>query len=131
MKSFLNLPVKDLQKSINFFTKLGFTFNPNFTDEKATCMIINEESFVMLLVEEYFKTFTNKEIPDTKTVAQLTFAVSYDNKEQVQKKMAVALQEGAQDAGEQDIGFMYTRRFFDLDGHLWELFWMDQSKIPA
>lgn len=129
MKSFLNLPVKDLQKTINFFTKLGFTFNPQFTDENATCMVLNEGSFVMLLVEPYFKSFTKKEIPDTKNFAQLTFAVSYDSKEEVQEKIAIALQEGAQDAGEQDMGFMFTRRFNDLDGHLWELFWMDQSQI--
>ncbi len=129
MKSFLNLPVQDLQKSIDFFTKLGFTFNPQFTDENATCMIINEESYVMLLVKEYFKTFTNKEIPDTTTSAQLTFAISYDSKDEVEQKIAIALAEGATDAGTQDMGFMFTRKFFDLDGHLWELFWMDPSEI--
>ena len=129
MKTFLNLPVKDLNASIEFFTKLGFTFNPQFTDEKATCMIINDESYVMLLVQDYFKSFTNKEIPDTSTAAQLTFAVSLDSKEEVEEKAAIALGEGATDAGLQDMGFMFTRRFFDLDGHLWEIFWMDMSQM--
>jgi len=131
MKSFLNLPVKDLQKSINFFTKLGFTFNPNFTDEKATCMIINEESFVMLLVESFFKTFTTKEIPDTTKTAQLILAVSVESKDEVVAMVDIALAQGATPAGERDLGFMYNKDFYDLDGHKWEIFWMDESQIPA
>lgn len=131
MKTFLNLPVKNLKKSIEFFTTLGFSFNPQFTDEKATCMIMNEDSYVMLLTEPFFQSFTNKKIPDTEKYAQLTFAVSYDSKEEVQNKMKIALQSGAQNAGEQDMGFMYTRRFLDLDGHVWEFFWMDQAEIES
>jgi predicted lactoylglutathione lyase len=128
---FVNLPVDNLNKSIEFFTKLGFTFNPHFTDENATCMIVGENSFVMLLVKPFFKSFIKKEIADTKKTAEAIFALSADSKAKVDELADKALKAGAtKSIDPQDQGFMYSRSFQDLDGHLWEIFYMDQSAIP-
>lgn len=127
---FVNLPVKDLDKSIAFFTKLGYTFNPQFTDENATCMIVSESIYVMLLVEKYFMSFTKKEIPDTTKSAQVIVALSADSREAVDVLVDAAFEAGAGVYNEpQDMGFMYTRSFQDLDGHLWEVFYMDPSHL--
>ena len=127
---FVNLPVKDLDKTVEFFTALGFSFNPDFTDENATCMIINDDAFVMLLVENYFKTFTSKPIADASTTeAILSFSVG--SREAVDELVRTALTAGGTPSEEaQDYGFMYTHSFQDPDGHLWEVFWMDPAGPP-
>lgn len=129
-KIFVNLPVKSLEKSVDFFTQLGFEFNPQFTDEKATCMVLSDEAFVMLLVEDFFTTFTNKDICDSTTQVEAIFALSADSKEQVDDLVNAALAAGAQPANDPlDQGFMYGWSFQDLDGHLWEIIWMDPSHV--
>jgi predicted lactoylglutathione lyase len=130
-KIFVNLPVKDLKKSIEFFTKMGYTFNPQFTDENATCMIISEEIYTMLLVEPFFKTFTKKEICDTGKSIEAIIALSADSRAEVDELVNKAVAAGATEPKEpRDMGFMYSRDFEDLDGHLWEIFYMDMSAIP-
>jgi uncharacterized protein len=129
-KIFVNLPVKDLNKSVEFFTKLGFDFNPQFTDENATCMIISEHIFVMLLVEDFFKTFTKKEITDATKSTEVIVSLSAESKENVEGLVKKALAAGGKASSEpMDQGFMYQWGFQDLDGHLWELIYMDQSVI--
>ena len=128
---FLNLPVKDLDKSVGFFTALGFSFNPDFTDENATCMIINEDAFVMLLVENYFKTFTSKPVADARSTTEAIMSFSLDSREAVDELVRTALTAGGTPSEEaQDYGFMYTHSFQDPDGHLWEVFWMDPAGPP-
>ncbi|MEO6166998.1 MAG: VOC family protein [Chitinophagales bacterium] len=128
---FVNLPVKDLNKSVDFFTKLGFTFNPQFTDENATCMIVGENNYVMLLVEPFFKSFSRKEIPDAGKTAQVIVAISTDNRQNVKDMVSKAIEAGGKISLEpKDHGFMYQESFEDLDGHLWEVFYMDESAIP-
>jgi predicted lactoylglutathione lyase len=127
-KIFVNLPVKDLNRSIEFFTKLGYTFNQQFTDENATCMIIGEDIFVMLLVEKFFKSFTPNEIADTSKSTESIICLSADSKEDVNALVNKARDAGAtiyRDAHDQ--GFMYNHSFRDLDGHLWEIMWMDMA----
>jgi predicted lactoylglutathione lyase len=125
---FVNLPVKDLKKSIDFFTSLGYTFNPQFTDEKATCMIIGDNIFAMLLVETYFKTFTPKEIVDAKKNTEAIIALSTDSKEKVNDMVAKAVKAGGSTYNDpKDHGFMYQHGYQDLDGHIWEIFWMDPA----
>jgi uncharacterized protein len=130
---FVNLPVKKLNPSIEFFTKLGFTFNSQFTDENATCMIVAENIFVMLLVEEYFKTFTPKDICDTTKSAEVLVALSYQSRTEVDEIVAKAIATGGTTYKEpQDHGFMYQHGFQDLDGHIWEIFFMEESAVnPA
>jgi predicted lactoylglutathione lyase len=131
-KIFVNLPVKDLNKAVTFFTKLGYTFNAQFTDENATCMIISEDIFVMLLVEPFFKGFTKKDIPDAKTNAQSIIALSAESREEVDKLINLALEAGGTaPMAVQDQGFMYSHGFEDLDGHLWEVMWMDPAAIQG
>ena len=128
---FINLPVKDLNKSIEFFTKVGFTFNPAFTDENATCMIIGENIYSMLLVEKFFTSFTKKEIVDTTTSTEAIIAISLDSKEDVNAMADRAMAAGGKQSNDpMDHGWMYTRSFQDLDGHSWEVFFMDESKRP-
>jgi uncharacterized protein len=130
---FVNLPVKDLNRSIEFFTKLGFTFNSQFTDENATCMIVAENIFVMLLVEDYFKTFMPKDICDTTKSAEVLVALSYQSRTEVDEIVAKAIAAGGTTYKEpQDHGFMYQHGFQDLDGHIWEIFFMEESAVnPA
>lgn len=123
---FVNLPVKDLQRSIAFFTALGYTFNLNFTNENATCMVIDDNIFVMLLVEKFFKTFISKEICDARKSTEVLLALPCDNRAQVDEQLAKAVAAGATIPREpQDLGFMYSQAFEDLDGHIWELFYME------
>ena len=127
---FVNLPVKDLNKSVAFFTRLGFTFNPQFTDEKATCMIVGENIYVMLLVEDFFKTFIKKPIADATKSAEVILALSAESKEKVDELVNKAIAAGASTpVDKQDQGFMYSWGFQDLDGHLWETMYMDPSAI--
>lgn len=129
-KIFVNLPVKDLDKSKEFFSKLGFAFNAQFTNKDAACMVISEDNYAMLLVESFFKTFTKKEIVDAKKSTEVLVALSSESKESVDKMLHNALAAGAKEANEpQDHGFMYGRSFEDLDGHIWEIFWMDPKTI--
>ncbi|HSB84426.1 MAG TPA: VOC family protein [Nitrosarchaeum sp.] len=129
-KVFINLPVKDLNKSKEFFAKLGFTFNPQFTDKNAACMVISEENYAMLLVESFFKTFTKKEIVNAKTGTEVLVALSAESKAKVDEMLTKALAAGAKETREpQDHGFMYGRSLEDLDGHIWEIFWMDPKAI--
>jgi uncharacterized protein len=127
---FVNLPVKDLNKTVEFFTKLGFTFNPQFTDENATCMIVGKDIFVMLLVEKFFKTFTKKEISDTTKNTEAIVALSAQSREEVDQMMDKVLGAGGREARDpQDHGWMYGRSFEDINGHLWEIFYMDESAM--
>ena len=129
-KIFVNLPVKDLNKTIDFFTKLGFKFNPQFTDENATCMIVGDDIFVMLLVENFFKTFTKKEISDTSKNTEVIVALSVEGRENVDQMINKAIEYGGKESREpQDHGWMYGRSFEDIDGHLWEIIYMDESAL--
>lgn len=130
-KIFINLPVKNLDKSMNFFTNLGFGFNPQFTDDKAACMVVNETIFVMLLTESYFKTFTRKEICDAKKTTEVLIALDTQSREEVKQTIDKAKSMGAQVYAEaQDHGWMYQHSFADLDGHQWELVYMDEMQLP-
>lgn len=128
-KIFINLPVKDLQKAMAFYTTIGFTINPQFTDETAACMAFSEEIFVMLLTHKKFKEFTPKQISDATTSTEVLNCLSAESKEAVIAMVDKALNAGASKGGEPlDYGFMYSKSFNDLDGHIWEILWMDESK---
>ena len=128
---YVNLPVKDLERTVDFFTALGFAFNPMFTDENATCMIVNDGTSVMLLVESYFATFTKKPLADAHAVTETLLALSLDSRAEVDDFIAKALAKGAVEYAEpKDLGFMYQRGIADLDGHQWEVFFMDESQFP-
>ena len=129
-KIFVNLPVKDLSKSIEFFTKLGFSFNPQFTDEQATCMILGENIFAMLMVEERFKDFTKKEICDAKKSTEVLIALDAESREKVDEIIKKAVAAGGSTYVEpQDHGWMYIHSFADPDGHQWEIAYMDESAL--
>jgi predicted lactoylglutathione lyase len=127
---FVNLPVKDLNKAIEFFTKLDFTFNPQFTDENATCMIVGENILVMLLVEGFFKTFIKKEICDATKSTEVLLALSAESRAKVDEMVSKAIEAGGTEPREpQDHGWMYGRSFEDIDGHIWEILYMDESAL--
>ena len=127
---FVNLPVKDLGKTIDFFKKLGFEFNPQFTDENATCMVVNDNIFVMLLVEKFFKTFTQKEICDTTKNTEVIIALSTQSREKVDQMLQNVIKAGGKESRKpQDHGWMYGRSFEDLNGHLWEIIYMDEKAL--
>lgn len=129
-KIFVNLPVKNLDKSIEFFTKLGFTFNPQFTDETATCMIVSNDIFVMLLTHEKFKTFTPKEIADAKKSTEVLVCLSCESRDKVDAMVRKAVAAGGTTYSEsKDYGFMYQHGFQDPDGHIWELIYMEPGAI--
>jgi len=129
---FVNLPVKDLDRSVGFFTSLGFSFDPRFTDETATQMIVSENAFVMLLVEDRFKDFTKKPLADATKQTEVIMALSADSRECVDELADKALAAGGSPANEPlEMGFMYGRSFNDLDGHLWEVVWMDPAALEA
>ena len=131
-KMFVNLPVKDLTRSVDFFTRLGFTFDPAFTDEQATCMVVSDEAFVMLLVEPRFKDFATKDISDASSSTEVIIAVSASSREEVDHLADAALAAGGSPAKDpMDMGFMYGRSFSDLDGHSWEVMWMDPQAVPS
>ena len=130
-KIFVNLPVKDLDKSKEFFGKLGFSFNPQFTDETAASMVISDDIYAMLLTHRKFKEFTQKEIADATKTTEVLIALSMDSREEVDSFVDKALASGATKAREPaDHGFMFERSFNDLDGHIWEIFHMDMSAFP-
>lgn len=129
---FVNLPVKDLEKSKAFFASMGFSFNEKFTDEKAACLIIGENIFAMLLVEEFFRSFIKKDIADASKFAEVINAFSVESKEKVIELADKALAAGATQYSEpQDYGWMYSRAFQDLDGHLWEVVFTDMNALAA
>jgi predicted lactoylglutathione lyase len=131
-KIFVNLPVKDLDKSKKFFTNIGFSINPQFTDEKAACVVISEHIFAMILKEDFFKTFIpNTQISDATKTTEVLVALSADSKEKVDEMADKALAAGASKLREpEDHGFMYSRSFQDPDGHIWEVLWMDMDAAP-
>jgi predicted lactoylglutathione lyase len=129
-KLFVNLPVKSLGASVEFFTKLGFKFDPRFTDETATCMIVSEDAFVMLLTCETFKTFTPKEICDATRSTEVLVCLSCESREGVDDMVRTAVAAGGTTYNEpQDRGFMYGHGFQDLDGHIWELVHMEPGAL--
>ena len=129
-KIFVNLPVKNLDNSVEFFTRLGFKFNSQFTDQTATCMIVAEDIFVMLLTEVKFKTFTPKEICDAKKSTEVLVCLSCDSRPKVDELVRKAVAAGGTTYNEpQDHGFMYAHGFQDLDGHIWELIYMEPSVV--
>jgi uncharacterized protein len=129
-KIFVNLPVRDLARSIEFFTRLGFAFNPKFTDDQATCMILSQEAYVMLLVEKRFQDFARKPIGDATRTTEGILAITVDSRAEVDELVNLALTAGATRAAEpQDHGFMYAWSFYDPDGHHWEVFWMDPAAV--
>jgi predicted lactoylglutathione lyase len=127
---FVNLPVKNLKQSVEFFTQLGFQFNPQFTNETATCMIVSETIFVMLLTYDKFKTFTPNTICDAKKSTEVLMCLSVESREAVDAQVRSAIAAGGTTYNEpQDHGFMYAHGFQDLDGHIWELMYMEPSAI--
>ena len=132
-KIFVNLPVKDLKKTMDFFGKLGFKFNPIFIDENAACMVISDDSiYAMLLVEKFFKTFTpGKEICDPTGSTEALVALSTASREQLDELIRKAIAAGGSEYRQaQDYGWMYGRAFQDIDGHIWEIFYTDASAMP-
>ena len=129
---FVNLPIKDLPRSVKFFESLGYTFNPQFTDENATCMILGENLFAMLLVEPYFRTFIEKDVSDAHRATEVLLAVPVASREAVDALVDKALAAGAKEPrAARDYGFMYQRSYDDLDGHTWEVFHMSEMPPAA
>jgi predicted lactoylglutathione lyase len=127
---FVNLPVRDLPKSMEFFSALGFTYNAQFTDDKAACMIISDKAYVMLLSEPFFKGFTKNQICDTSTHTEALFALSCESRAEVDSTVRKAIDGGGRPALDPvDHGFMYNWSFYDLDGHHWEVLWMDPKAV--
>lgn len=128
---FINLAVKDLEKSMNFYKALGFTNNPQFSDDTAKCMVWSESIFVMIMTHEKFKGFATKPIADTKRGLAALFSLSMDNVDEMNNTMASGLKAGGIEPAEaKDYGFMQQRTIEDFDGHTWEIFYMDMSKFP-
>ena len=129
-KIFVNLPVKDLDRSMTFFKALGFAFNAQFTDETAACMVISDDIYAMLVTHEKFKEFTPKAIADASKTSEVLTCLSAESREEVNKMADAALKAGGQKLLEpQDYGFMYLRSFQDPDGHIWEIIWMDEANV--
>jgi len=129
-KIFVNVSTRDLKASIEFFKKLGFGFNPKFTDDKAACMILSDEAFLMILAEPFFKSFMKKELCDSATHNESLLAISCASRDDVNEIVNKAIAAGGKHALEPvDHGFMYSWSFYDLDGHHWEPLWMDPKAI--
>ena len=129
-KLFVNIPVSDLQRSITFFEALGFSFNPHFTDATATCMLVGEDAYFMLLTRDRFASFSKHPTGDARAETHALFAVSVDGREAVDDMVRKAVAAGGSHALDpQDHGFMYGWSFRDPDGHHWEVFWMDPSTV--
>ena len=128
---FVNLPVKDLKRSMAFWTKLGYEFNPQFTDENAACMVVSDTIYVMLLTEAYFQTFAPKPVADATKTTETIIALTQSSKDGVTKFVEKAFAAGAKRYGDpKDYGFMLQWGFEDLDGHIWEQSWMDPAGLP-
>ncbi len=129
---FINLPVKDLQQSKDFYTALGFTNNPQFSDGTAACMVWSEHIYLMLLTHEKFATFATKPIADATTTLGSIFSLSLDSIDEMNAIIEKGLKAGGREPNEmKDYGFMQQRSIEDYDGHTWEVFYMDMSKVPA
>lgn len=130
-KLFVNIPVADLQRSITFFESLGFTFNPHFTDATATCMLVGEDAYFMLLTKERFAGFSKRPMGDARAETSALYALSMNGRDEVDEMVRRAVAAGGSHALDpMDHGFMYGWSFYDLDGHHWEVFWMDPGAIP-
>lgn len=131
-KIFVNLPVRDLKTTMAFYKALGFSFNPQFTDDTAACMVISEHNYAMLLTHEKFKSFTSKPIPDAHASTGVLIALLLDSKEAVDAMVAKAVKAGGTEPRpKQDHGFMVLRTFADPDGHTWEPFYMDEAHVRS
>jgi len=131
-KIFVNLPIKDMVRSQAFFRSLGFTFNPQFTNEQGACMVVSDSIFVMLLVEPFFQGFTNKPVADATKATEVLIALDCASREEVDALVKKAITAGATTPMKaQDHGFMYQHGFTDLDGHMWEVFWMDPAHVQG
>lgn len=131
-KLFVNIPVKDLQRSIVFFEALGFAFNMQFTDAASTCMLVGADAYFMLMKTDRFSSFCRKPTGDSATQTSALFAITADSRDEVDALWAAALSAGGtQASAAQDHGFMYRQSFYDLDGHHWEVFWMDASAVNS
>lgn len=129
---FVNLPVKDLPRSMRFFEALGYGFDPRFTDSNAACLVIGPNIHAMLLTEAFFANFTAKRIADTRDTIEVLTALGVNSREEVDRLLERALAAGGvEPRPPQDHGFMFQRSFEDPDGHVWEIFWMDPAGIPA
>lgn len=129
-KLFVNISVRDLKRSMDFFSTLGFKFNPQFTDEKAACMVVSDEAYFMLLTDPFFRTFTKRQPADTAELTEAMFALSCVSKAEVDEMVRKAIDAGGRHAMDPiDHGFMYGWSFYDLDGHHWEVLWMDPNAI--
>lgn len=129
-KLFVNIPVNDLQRSIDFFEALGFGFNPQFTDATATCMMVGDDAYFMLLTNEKFREFSRRAIPDTLSETGALFAISVGSREEVDGMVKKAIAAGGANALDpQDHSFMYSWSFYDVDGYHWEVFWMDPNAV--
>jgi predicted lactoylglutathione lyase len=127
---FLNLPVADLSRSIDFWAGLGFAFNPQFTDDHAACMVVSDDACVMLLTDKFFSTFTTKEVADARRYTEAITAISAESREEVDSLVEQALATGGSPSNPvQEEGFMYARSFQDPDGHLWEVVYMDPAAL--
>jgi len=132
MKIFVNLPVKDLARSTEFFTKLGFSIDERYTNESAGCLVISDDIYAMLITEQFFRTFTTKDLADASTTTEAIVALEVDSRERVDELADRALESGGSSASEpvEDDG-MYERSFADPDGHLWEVFHMSPAAVAA
>ncbi|MFS4096628.1 VOC family protein [Streptomyces sp. AF1A] len=129
---FVNLPVNDLDASKKFFTELGYTINPQFSDEKAASVVISDTIVAMLLTKPFYASFTKKQIADATATSEVLICLSAESREKVDELVAKAVAAGGTESGEkQDHGFMYGRAFDDLDGHTWEIMWMDPAAIQG
>ena len=129
---FVNLPLKNLQASIAFFRELGFSFNEQFTDDNAACLVLGENIYSMLLQENYFKTFTKKPVVDATKATEVLIAIDAGSKAEVDELVRKAVEAGGSTYMEpQDHGWMYQHSFADLDGHQWEIAFMDESMLPT
>jgi len=128
---FVNLPINDMQKSQAFFKSLGFSFNPQFTNDQGACMVVSDSIYVMLLVKDFFQTFTGKPVADATKTTEVLIALSCDSRAEVDEQVKRALAAGgAAPRQPQDHGFMYAHGFEDLDGHVWELIYMVPGEVP-
>jgi uncharacterized protein len=129
-KIFVNLPVQDLGASMGFFTDLGFRFDQRFTDENAACLVISDDIYAMLLTEPFFRRFTRKEVADARRSTEAILALGVESRQQVDELVDLAFAAGASPANDtDDQEFMYGRSFQDLDGHMWEVLYMDPSAV--
>lgn len=128
---FINLPTKDVAASRAFYEALGFTINTDFSNEKATCVVLGTGMFAMILHEDFFQTFTPNKISNAKEQTEVLNAIDLGSREATDEILVKALAAGGTEPREvQDLGFMYSRAFTDLDGHIWEAFHMDMSQMP-